>query len=92
MVVAGLHGLQLYANRYWYQHLLSHLSGGMGFPHGLLAQIYKLRDFRKEGVGNSVPLVAASGPPELCPLNNIPEIKSMVSEMIDFRANMKDVS
>jgi hypothetical protein len=85
MVVRGLHGLQLYANRYWYQHLLAYLHSGMGIPQDLLTQLHTLLNFWKQDrhITFSQASVETS---ELQVLDHLPGIKSMVSELIFSRA------
>ena len=92
MVVGGLHGLQLYANRYWYQHLLAYLHSGMGIPQDLLTQLHMLLNFWKQDVRHITIPQGSVETSELQVLDHLPGIKSMVSELIFSRAIKKEIS
>jgi hypothetical protein len=98
IIVRGFHGLQLYANIFWYRHLLAYC-GLLGqhkrqFSTELLTQLQLLLRFRK-GDSRAAVLQSQSGTdkdktedPSLEDLNHLPDVKSLVSDVLVFRSKM----
>jgi hypothetical protein len=96
--VQGFHGLLVYADAFWYKHLLEYcrLSNeqGRSLSPELLAQLQLLLKFKKEGVeisniGQNIETQeSAIGARDLDVLNNLPDIKKMISDILIFRVEM----
>jgi len=98
IVIRGFHGLHLYANKFWYKHLLAYCKlqdkRQDQFPEELLLQLERLLKFRKkpreelcfQSANNVVSEADQNVGLEM--LRDLPEIKSMVSDVIAFRAKL----
>ncbi|KAL3427321.1 NACHT domain-containing protein [Phlyctema vagabunda] len=89
-VLCGLHGLQLYANQYWYQHLLSYCKivteRNGKISEELKSQLYKLLEYR---IPQRTPYTPTNDRElsELSVLNKIPQIKALVYDAMSFRSS-----
>jgi hypothetical protein len=98
-ILRGFHGLQIYADMFWFRHLLAYCDllsqHRRQFSSELLAQLQLLLRFRKEGTGapNAISRTRiekdATYDSSLEALNHSPEVKRLVSDVLVFRANMK---
>lgn len=95
VVVRGFHGLQIYADMFWYRHLLAYCGQYQRqFSTELLAQLQHLLRFRKEDSRAPVPTSKtrtekdASEDRSLEALNHLPDVKRLVSDVLVFRAKM----
>jgi hypothetical protein len=98
IIVRGFHGLLIYADMFWYKHLLTYcslLSQRKGqFNRELQAQLQLLLKFRKEDSGILLSKLKAptekdrSPDPNLEALNCLPDVKSLVSHVLVFRAKV----
>ena len=98
MVVRGFHGLLIYADLFWYKHLVTYCSllkqhqGQLNAE--LLAQLKDLLRFRKVDSGvhpsRSKALTEKDGAsnPTLEALNQLSDVKDLVSHLFIFRAQM----
>lgn len=98
IIVRGFHGLLIYADMFWYKHLLTYFSllsqreGQINTE--LLAQLQFLLRFRKDDSG-VLPLKSKAPTKKdgaydstLEALNHLPDVKSLVSYIKEFRAKM----
>ena len=98
VIVRGFHGLQIYADMFWYRHLLAYCSLSVQhkrqFSIELLAQLQLLLRFRKEDsrvtVLKSKAATEKNGTedPTLEVLNHLPDVKRLVSDVLVFRTKM----
>ncbi|PQE30167.1 hypothetical protein CJF32_00003620 [Rutstroemia sp. NJR-2017a WRK4] len=98
IIVRGSYGLQIYADRFWYKHLL--LYCGLLIQHQgqfsaeLLSQLQRLLRFRKEDSRPPVPLPKSGTEKNLAEdtrleaLNYWADLKRFVSDVVEFRAKM----
>jgi hypothetical protein len=95
IIIRGFHGLQLYADMFWYRHLLAYCSlvgqRKRQFSPELLSQLQLLLRFRKED--SSTPSQCKSGTAgtedlSLEGLNHLPDVKGLVTDVQLFRAKM----
>ena len=98
IIVQGLHGMEIYANKFWCTHLLEYCSllhQQRQFSTELLTQLQLLLRFRKDGNRAPIPTSQARMKEELAEdtkleaLNHWPDIKSLVSDILVFRARIK---
>lgn len=96
IVVRGFHGLQFYASRYWYHHLLAYaklLDKQKSFPPELLDQLQLLLSFRKQ-VPRLSSAAAFNGDDtsvesaDLKFLDQLPDIQAMALDVIIFRTKI----
>jgi hypothetical protein len=97
-VIQGFHGLQLYANKFWYKHLLQYCElqdiRPVQFSQELLQQLRLLLRFQKNNrkeacfETGSDGISAADQSVGLEMLDHLPEIKSMVSDVIAFKTKL----
>lgn len=102
IIVQGFHGLQVYANMFWYRHLLAYcgLLRQHEFSKELLAQLQLLLRYRKDDTATLVqsPQINTEGKSAQDPstevLNCLPFAKKLVSDVLELRAKIdqKDVS
>ena len=95
IIVRGFHGLQLYADKFWYKHLLEYC-GLLGqhqrqFSTELLTHLQLLLRFRKDNFQVSstpIKVVTEKAPHDLSleALNHLPDVKRLVSDVLAFRA------
>jgi hypothetical protein len=98
IIIRGFHGLQLYADMFWYRHLLAYCSllgqHQRQFSPELLAQLQLLLRFRKEdnrtpgpesktGTGKN-----RDEDSSLEKLNHLPYVKALVTDVLVFRAKI----
>lgn len=95
VVVQGLHGLQLYANQYWYRHIISYVKfcvkNQLRISEELVSQLSALLQLQKNKIGGPKSVPLASLPPatlDLNSLNQIPLVKGFVLEVISFRESL----
>jgi hypothetical protein len=95
LVVRGFYGLQLYANQFWYKHLLAYCAlwekKQTQFPDELLMQldllVRYLKDNRPEGESERSSILA-----KLCVLegneglHHVPHVRDLIANVISFRA------
>jgi hypothetical protein len=92
LVVPGFHGLQLYANQFWVDHLRSYciILGQQGKPlsHELLGQLTIFLGFEKYSadVGSTSDHASLTS---FEVLDQHPAIKALVSKVIKFRAGLE---
>lgn len=94
-IVKGFHGLHLYANRFWFAHLLEYLKShgrlDTTVPAALTRQLHCLSQFRKESQSPEFHAeLRAIGPLqsiETCTatLDNLPDTKSLVQNILAYR-------
>jgi hypothetical protein len=98
IIVQGFHGLEPYADMFWCRHLLaycSHLRQQHQFSTELLAQLQLLLRFRKCDRRAPVPASQTRTEEEttedtsLEALNHLPDVKRLVSDILVFRAKIK---
>lgn len=98
IIVEGLHGMEIYADKFWCRHLLEYCSllrQQHQFSTELLTQLQLLLRFRKDGGLALVPTSHARTKEDatkvtkLEALNQWPDIKSLVSDVLVFQANIK---
>lgn len=93
-IVQGFHGLQVYANTFWYKHLLAYC-GLLGqqqrqFSPELRAQLQLLLRFRKDANQAHVPKSKtrtekdATEDLSIEALNHMPDVKRLVSDVFVF--------
>jgi hypothetical protein len=104
IIVRGCYGLQIYADRFWYKHLLLYCGllrqHQSQFSTGLLSQLQLLLRFRKEDSRPPFPLPKSrteknvAEDTRLEALNYWPDLKRLVSDVVEFRAkiSMDDAS
>ena len=104
IIIRGFHGLQLYADMFWYRHLLAYCSllgqQKRQFSPELLAQLQFLLKFRKEDSRTPVRQFKTgtdkngAEDPALEELNHLPYVKALVTDVLAFRAKIarEDVS
>ncbi|KAI9640653.1 hypothetical protein NHQ30_010957 [Ciborinia camelliae] len=98
IIVQGFHGLLMYANMFWYMHLLEYCKSQRQLSTELLSQLQQLLlHYRKENMPVSDPKAnarASSQGPNLEALNHLPEIKRLISDILAFRfrLNLDDIS
>lgn len=98
LIVQGFHGLLVYANMFWYKHLLEYCQTKRQCPEGLLTQPeYLVLRYKKEDISFPDPKSAVRVDTQdiaLEDLNNWPEIKQLVSNILMFqsRLNIDDQS
>jgi len=98
IIIRGFHGLQLYADMFWYRHLLAYCSllgqQKRQFSPELLAQLQFLLKFRKEDSRTPVRQFKTgtdkngAEDPALEELNHLPYVKALVTDVLVFRAKM----
>lgn len=98
VIVRGFHGLQIYADMFWYRHLLAYcgllVQHKRQFSTELLAQLQLLLRFRKEDsratVLKSKTATEKDGTEDstLEVFNHLPNVKRLVSDVLVFRAKM----
>jgi hypothetical protein len=97
IIVRGFHGLQLYADKFWYKHLLEYccLLGQhqRQFSTELLTQLQLLLRFRKDNFQVSstpIKVVTEKSPHDLSleALNHLPDVKRLVSDVLALRAKI----
>jgi hypothetical protein len=100
-VAQGLHGLQRYANQYWYKHTLAYMDLVVAqklevVPECLVRQLDEILKYSK---ANPVTLEPASVdasrgmelPDQIYPsLSRFPGLSSLVSRLEDFRTSLKN--
>jgi hypothetical protein len=99
IVLQGFHGLQLYANQFWYRHVLAccglYAKGHIILPNELSNQLKKLLRFRKQArheafwSGNSEAgsnILHENGDGDFLALNQLPrDVRDFIWEVIKFR-------
>ncbi|CZR68409.1 uncharacterized protein PAC_18308 [Phialocephala subalpina] len=97
IIVQGFPGLQVYASKFWYKHVLDYCGlvahEQCQVSPELLAQLQRLLRFKKADVqaaltSNSRIEENNSGEPGLEALSHVPNIKSLLSDILRFRAKM----
>ncbi|PMD47183.1 hypothetical protein L207DRAFT_448755, partial [Hyaloscypha variabilis F] len=99
IIACGFHGLLIYADMFWYKHLLTYCSllsqhKERQFSRELLAQLHLLMRFSKEdnqallSGSNTTREKDGTTDPTLEPLNQMPDVKRLVSDIIVFRTKM----
>lgn len=97
IVIQGFHGLQVYADKFWYKHLQAYCEfvhqNNRQFSHELRNQLTLLLQYKKlsEDAPTALCQLGANditNSPSLNVLNDIPKIKSLVLEVLEFRAKM----
>ena len=97
-IVQGHHGLEVYANMFWSKHLLAYCSilrQQHQLSEELLGQLQLLLRFRKDDIQGLVGASKTRTEEEptkdtsLELLNHLPDIKRLVSDVISFRAKIK---
>jgi len=98
-VIQGFHGLQLYANKFWYKHLLQYcrLQGirPVQFSQEFLQQLRLLLRFKNNNhyeapsEDENDGKITADQDVGLEMLDHLPEIKSMVLDVITFKAQLE---
>jgi len=87
LIAQGLHGLQLYANQFWYKHLIIYFDllrkKGIPPPLDLLEQLSLLLAFQRDQSATAVPLPKQLE--ELVVLDGLPRVKELVSKIMAFR-------
>jgi len=92
IIIRGFHGLQLYADMFWYRHLLAYCSL-LGRHKRQFSPELLLR-FRKEDNRTPVPQSKTgtdkngAEDPALEELNHLPYVKALVTDVLVFRAKM----
>jgi hypothetical protein len=98
IIIRGFHGLQLYADMFWYRHLLLYCGllaqHKRQFSPELLAQLQHLLRFSKKD--NRTPVEKCktgtdkdrTEDPSLSELNHLPDVKRLVSDVLVFRGKM----
>ena len=89
VIIQGFHGLQVYANMFWTKHLLAYCSllieNRAQFSRELQTELQLLLRFRKH---NDPLLPSTSKNTALGVLDDMPDIKSLVSDTVEFQAKM----
>ncbi|CAG8975822.1 hypothetical protein HYALB_00009402 [Hymenoscyphus albidus] len=96
IIVHGFHGLHIYADHFWYKHLLEYCDflhrNNRQISLELLVQLNRLLNYKKAHPG-CLTSIAESGemklftkPPCLDVLNHAPEVKDLVLEVLEFRS------
>lgn len=95
VVVQGFHGLHLYANQFWFKHLLIYLHmqtrSGTKTSEPLLQQLLVLVRFQKDHkmqLGELERFVTPSFNVELRVLDSLPLVKLLVAKTVAFRASL----
>ncbi|PQE25152.1 hypothetical protein CJF31_00006017 [Rutstroemia sp. NJR-2017a BVV2] len=98
VIVRGCYGLQIYADRFWYEHLLLYCGllrqHQIQFSTELLSQLQLLLRFRKEDSREPAPMSKiiteknVTEDPRLETLNYWPDVKRLVSDVVEFRTKM----
>ncbi|TVY65596.1 Vegetative incompatibility protein HET-E-1 [Lachnellula suecica] len=93
-VFQGLHGLQIYANRYWFDHLLQYCASqarqGKTLPRDICTQLTALLMFRKEAYNDRIiagNLLASVDQQALTVLDQIPLLKTLVTDVLVSRSS-----
>lgn len=93
IIVEGIHHLQLYANQFWYRHLLAYAAvcarRRISFSADLLLQLSSLLRFSKNSTARSAQVLNPGQIPGLQILDQVPAIKELVSKIISFRESLK---
>jgi hypothetical protein len=88
IIVEGIHGLHLYANHFWYRHLLAYAAvcakRHISLSQDFIQQLDSLLRFCKNDIAHSS--VQVSG---LEILDLVPAVKELVSRIISFRESLK---
>lgn len=94
-IVKGYHGLHLYANKFWFAHLLKYLNSrgrhDILVPAQLREQLSNLRRFRKESQSPEFHAqIRAIGPLQsienrTATLDDLPDTKSLVHNILAYR-------
>ena len=90
-IIQGYHGLQLYANQFWFKHLLAYCRlrtyGRLWIPNDLKVQLELLLHFQKDDTPGSsgIQETLLEQEAELAVLNQLLPIKGLVSNIIGFR-------
>lgn len=94
-IVKGYHGLHLYANRFWFAHLLEYVKSqgrlGITVPAQLTGHLQSLSQFRKEFQSPEFHAeLRAIGPLQsietrTATLDNLPDTKSLVQDILAYR-------
>ncbi|KAM3064939.1 hypothetical protein ACMFMF_011556 [Clarireedia jacksonii] len=98
IIVQGCSGLQIYADRFWHEHLLLYCDllrqHRSQFSIGLLSHLQLLLRFRKENSRAPVRIFKVTTEKSMIEdtrleaLNDWPDIKRLVSDVIEFRAKI----
>jgi hypothetical protein len=98
IIVGGFHGLQIYADMFWYRHLLAYcgllVQQKRQLSTELLTQLQLLLRFWKEDSRATVPKSKTTTEkdgtedPTLEALNHLPDVKRLVSDVLVFRTKM----
>jgi hypothetical protein len=96
IIVQGFHGLQVYANKFWYKHVLEYCNFVAQQQYEvspeLLAQLQRLLMFKKTDV-QATPspnsrMEENRSEPGLEALRHVPDIRRLLSNVTQFRAKM----
>lgn len=94
-VVQEIHGLQLYANKYWYRHLITYAlycaEKKLGFSMELVSQLSELLRLQKDRIeGPTSRPVPVSSPTtlDLGLLTQFPLVKEFILEVDCFRMSL----
>jgi hypothetical protein len=93
VVIQGFHSLHLYANEFWYKHLLAYarccLDERVAFPMDLLDQLSSLLRFQKD---KNIHLECQESPTSVSRLevlDQVPAVRDLVSNLVAFKEALK---
>jgi hypothetical protein len=102
IVLQGFHGLQLYANQFWYRHVLEcyglYAKRHINIPDGLSNQLRKLLRFRKQAQheaprpgDSSEGSTTLHGNDDSSAMSQLPlDVRNFIREVVEFRKRARN--